>query len=293
VGPVARLTPFLLSLILLSAGVLKGYALFTTPRPETSLYTSRGFLIAVIEAEFALGLWLLSGLWPQGARRTALIAFVAFFVVNLSKVFAGESTCGCFGRAQVSPIFTAFLDLAAILFLWLWRPLARTERPARFQLLRVAAVLFLFLLVGVPSGIVLAGGRPASLNADAEIDANQSIVLLEPEKWVGRRCPLLKYIDVGGELSHGDWLVVLYHHDCLRCQEVVPEYEARAIAAATDQAAPRTAFIAVPPYGAPLWRFATDSPCRQGRLNESKNWFVATPVVMRLQDGVVQSEIAD
>jgi hypothetical protein len=287
------LIPFFLSLILLSAGALKGYELFTASPPETSLWTSRGFLIAVIEVEFALGLWLLFGLWPPGARRAALAAFLAFFVVSLFKALAGEASCSCFGRVPVSPRYTAALDFAAIFSLWLWRPPARAERPVGSRWLRVAAVLLLFLLVGVPSGIVLAAHRPASLNPDAEIDANQSVVLLEPEKWLGRRCPLLKYIDVGGELSHGGWLVVLYHHDCPRCQEVAPEYEARATAAAADPAAPRTAFIAVPPHGAPLWQFVPDSPCRQGRLNESKNWFVATPVVMRLQDGVVQSETAD
>jgi hypothetical protein len=240
------LIPFFLSLILLSAGAWKGYELFTAPLPETSLWTSRGFLIAVIESEFALGLWLLFGLWPHGARRAALAAFLVFFVVSLFMALAGESSCGCFGRVPVSPRYIAVLDFAASLSLWLWRPSAiAVERPVGSRLLRVAAVLLLFLLVGVPSGIVLAAHRPTSLNPDAEIDANQSVVLLEPDKWIGRRCPLLKYIDVGDELSHGGWIVVLYHYDCPRCQEVAPEYEARATAAAADPAAPRTAFIAV------------------------------------------------
>lgn len=70
----------------------------------------------------------------------------------------------------------------------------------------------------------------------------------------------------------------------------MPEHEARARAAAADPAAPRTAFIAVPPHGVPLWQFAPGSSCRQGRLRESKSWFVTTPAVMRLQDGVVQPE---
>ena len=84
--------------------------------------------------------------------------------------------------------------------------------------------------------------------------------------------------------------MVLYHHDCSRCQEVVPQYEARARVAESELAAPRIALIAVPPHGAPMWPFAPGPSCRQGRLDESKNWFVTTPAVLRLEDGVVQAE---
>jgi hypothetical protein len=141
--------------------------------------------------------------------------------------------------------------------------------------------------------VVLAASGPALLDADTEVSANNARILLEPEKWVGRRCPLLPYIDVGAELSRGDWLVVLYHHDCLRCRAVVPDYEARGRAAAFDLHALRVAFLAVPPHGEPLWQFAPDSHCRQGRLDESKKWLVRTPAVLRLNDGVVQPGTTD
>jgi hypothetical protein len=271
------------------AAALKGYELFAAPPSETSLWTSRGFRIAVIEAELVLGLWLLSGLWRRGARWAALVAFHVFFIVSLSKALAGEADCGCFGR-PVSPRWTAALDLAAILALWRWRPAETEGWLLRGPWLRAAVLLILALLVGIPGGIVLAVSGPAVL--DGETDVNAPRVLLKPERWAGRRCPLLPYTDLGEELSHGRWLVVLYHHDCLRCREVVPVYEEMARTAAADPAAPRIAFLAVPPYGTPVWQFAPRSSCRHGRLNEGKEWFVTTPAVIRLQDGVVESDTA-
>jgi hypothetical protein len=289
---VRPLIRFALSLLLLSAASLKGYELFAAPLPETSLWTSRAFRIGAVEAEALLGLWLLSGLRPRGARWAALAAFLAFFGISLSKALAGEASCGCFGRVPIGPQWTAAFDLGAILALWRWRPAEAEGRPVGRRWLRVAGVMLLFLVAGVPSGFVLAVSRPAVLDAEADIDAEQSVLVLEPEKWVGRRCPLLPYADIGNELSRGRWLVVLYHHDCPRCRDVVPAYAARARAAAADPTAPRIAFLAVPPHGAPSWQFAPGSSCREGKLTASKEWFVVTPAVLRLQDGMVEPESA-
>jgi hypothetical protein len=285
----SALVPFSLGLLLLSAAALKGYEVAAAPLPETSLWSSRGFLIGVIEAEFGLGLWLLSGRFPCAARWTALVAFQAFFAFSLIKVMRGEARCGCFGPAPISPLGAAGLDLAAILSLWLWHPPEDTDRPVKPCWLRDAALLIFIPLLGVPGGVVLALTRPTALDADTEIDANHTAVLLDPEKWVGRRCPLLPYTDIGADLSQGEWLVVLYHHDCLRCRAVLPTYEARARAVASHPRAPRTAFLAVPPHGEPLWQFAPDSACRQGRLDESRKWLVNTPAILRLHEGVVQT----
>jgi hypothetical protein len=281
------LIPFLVGVILLGASVLQAYELFSTPTAETSLWTSRWFLIALVEAEFSLGAWLLSGLFSAAARWTTLAVFIVFFCVSLFKALAGETNCGCFGPVHFSPRYTAALDFAVMLSLGFWRPM---RNAARTPLLRVAAILVLLLIVGVPGGIILAASKPGNVGPEYEINANQAVVLLEPEKWVGRRCPILKYTDIGDELSHGSWLVVLYHHDCPRCRELVPEYEGRAAASAADPTAPKTAFVAVPPHGDLLWQFDPDSPCRLGRLKDTKTWFVTTPAVLRLQDGVVQPQ---
>jgi hypothetical protein len=285
---VRPLVPFSLGLLLLTAAALKGYELFAAPLPEASVWSSRAFRIVAVEAEGFLSLWLLSGRWRRGARWTALFAFGVFFAVSLSKAQGGEASCGCFGRVSISPRWSAGLDLAAIIALWLWQPAESAGWTGEARWPRGAAVVLLMWLIGGAGGMLLAVNWPAGIDASVDIDVNQSVVLLEPEKWVGRRCPFLPYTDIGEDLSQGKWLVVLYHHDCERCQAVVPVFEAMARSAGSDPAEPRIAFVAVPPYGPPLWQFDPRSSSRQGRLDESKNWFVGTPTVLRLQDGVVQ-----
>lgn len=122
--------PRLVGLLLLIASILKGYDLATVPTAETSLWTSCWFLIAVVEAEFTLGFWLISGLLSSFARWTALGVLVVFFFVSVSKALAGETNCGCFGPVRVAPRYAAGLDFIVILFsaigilhgLWGMRP---------------------------------------------------------------------------------------------------------------------------------------------------------------------------
>src|SRR5207247_2154564 len=109
--------------------------------------------------------------------------------------------------------------------------------------------------------------EPATLTADGTLDENAAIVLLEPDKWVGKSAPLLKYIDIGNELAVGSWLVVLYHYDCPKCQEAFPRYESMA----RNFDGMRVALIAVPPYGdADSTSVPPESPCRLGLLKPVK-----------------------
>jgi hypothetical protein len=118
----ARCVPILLSAVLLTATALKMHQLATGPVVENSLFTTRWFLIGLVEFELALGLWLLIGAYPRQARLAALMAFAVFCVVSLYQALSGEESCGCFGKAPVSPWYTALFDLAAVAALWFWHP---------------------------------------------------------------------------------------------------------------------------------------------------------------------------
>lgn len=210
----------------MSAAGLKAYdLLFGAPSPETGSWVSRSFWIGAIEVECLLGLWLLSGLSLRRARWAAVPVFLTLFAISLSKALAGEENCGCFGRVPIDPRWTAGLDLGAILALGTWRPANDAGRPGRARGFSVALVLFLFFVLGASVVFVLAVGQEGFFAGDAEIDAKQSVVLLEPEKWVGRRCPLLPYTDIGEDLSRGRWIVVLYRHDCRQCEAAAPGEE--------------------------------------------------------------------
>jgi hypothetical protein len=180
-GLARSLVPISLSLLLLTAAFLKGYELYAVPLPEASVWSSRAFRIGVIEAEGFLALWLLSGLGARLARSAALAAFHVFFTVSLSQAVAGKESCGCFGRVPVDPRGTAALDFIAILALWLWRPDVRPGSAMGPRSPRLAGMLLLFLLVGIPGGMVLAARWP-------DIEADGSVVVLRSGWTAAARC---------------------------------------------------------------------------------------------------------
>ena len=85
----------LLGLLLLTAAALKGLQLATEPVANTSLLTSRWFLVIQVEFEFLFGLWLLSGLRPRATRLLAVALFGAFAAIAAYKGVTGAASCGC------------------------------------------------------------------------------------------------------------------------------------------------------------------------------------------------------
>jgi hypothetical protein len=297
--------PFALGALLLLAAGLKCHQLATEPVAEMDLWTSRWFLIALSNYELLLGLWLLAGFWPRASRAVALISFAGFATIAFRKALIGEASCGCFGKIPVDPRYTLVLDVAAIFALVAWRRAADASRSTllspqrergqseggigRRRVLRyIGVALVMLLLAG--AGFVLGTYSPSAFDAEGNLIESSTIVLLQPEKWVGRRLPLLKYIDIGDELARDHWLVVLYHHDCPKCQEAFPRYESMA----RESASMRVALVAVPPYGDPTSTpVAPGSPCRLGVLKATKRWFVTTPTELIVHDGTVMPETAE
>jgi methylamine utilization protein MauE len=271
--------------VLLVAAALKGYQLATEPTAEISLMTSRWFLIGSVEFEVLLGLCLISGLFVRASWLISLGCFALFSCVSLYKALSGEASCGCFGSVQVNPWYTLSLDVAAVVALLRWRPalFASAEptgesRPAS----RYAIVLGVWLVVGLSAGWQMARFEAVTVSDEGDFLGDGEIVVLEPEKWVGKRFPLLQHIDIGDQLAEGGWVVLLYHHDCPQCREVLPGYEHMA----EDHSSEGVALIEVPPFGG-HGGFAPRGLAQRGRLQETKDWFVQTPTELRLDGGVV------
>jgi hypothetical protein len=125
---------------------------------------------------------------------------------------------------------------------------------------------------------ILALNEPANTTSSYEV--------LEPETWVGKRLPIIEYIDIADALRTGNWLILLYHHDCPDCTEAIPKYEQMARDLAGNGDFLQIALIETPPYGPPV--AAPDSPCTLGRLVDTKEWFVTTPAVALLTNGTVK-----
>jgi hypothetical protein len=108
--------------VLLAAAALKAHQFAFGAIAESSLFTSRWFLIGLIELELALGLGLLLGLYPRQARFAALACFTTFGVVSLQQALAGRASCSCFGALNVRPWYTFLFDVAAVVALGQWHP---------------------------------------------------------------------------------------------------------------------------------------------------------------------------
>ena len=269
----------LLGVLLLAAAVMKGWQLLREPVANSDIWSYRPFLILTVEFELGLGIWLVSGLFKKCAWLAALACFCVFSVVTLYKGITGAASCGCFGSVDVNPWITLFaVDLPAVIALAVFRPrgLQLLDWPPmpRFA---VGAV-FTIAVLGVSTPI-LALNEPAVVTSSYEV--------LEPETWVGKRLPILEHIDIGEKLSEGNWLILLYHHDCPDCIKAIAKYEQMARNLAGNEDFLQIALIEIPPYGhAPIDQ---GTPCSVGRLAETKEWFVTTPAAALISEGKVNS----
>ncbi|MFO7907698.1 MAG: MauE/DoxX family redox-associated membrane protein [Planctomycetota bacterium] len=296
----------LAGVLLLAAG-LKGYQLTTEPILGTGLLDSRWFLIALVEFELLFGLWLLANIRPQWTRRASIGCFAVFAAVSLYQALAGAASCGCFGRVAVNPWYTFVMDGAAVLALLRWQPKRGLSRISDGEgglvplPLRGPIVLVIWLLVGVLAVFAMATSQPAVLAESGIIIGDNSVVILEPERWIGKRFPLLPFIeDAPGQvqpgerplqeqLSEGIWVVLLYHHDCPECREAIAGYEQLAASSAADANALRLALIEVPPYDeTDSLRRLSNVPCALGRLSDKREWFVETLVEMTAESARVR-----
>ncbi|HEX5447539.1 MAG TPA: MauE/DoxX family redox-associated membrane protein [Pirellulales bacterium] len=105
----------LLGLVLLAAASLKGWQLLHRAAPAAAFADFPSPVAELLVCcEFALGLWLVSGLRFASARALATVCFTFFGGVSLAAVLAGEPSCGCFGDAEVSPLVSFAIDALAV-----------------------------------------------------------------------------------------------------------------------------------------------------------------------------------
>ncbi len=274
-------------LLLLTAAGLKAHQLATEPILGTGLLDSRWLLMAAVEFELLLGLCLLANLRPKLTWAVALACFGVFACLSLYKALSGDDTWGCFGRVPVNPWYTTLLDSAIVVLLLHWPPRgSQLTAPVWLNPLpvRVVAVFVIWLSVGIPAALAMWTPSVALLESDASVVAGRKFVVLKPEKWIGKRFPLLDFIDVGDGLKEGRWLVLLCRCDCPRCQHVVGDLPRITRALGIQQ----VAVIEMPNS-----KKATDLPAcpaiavARGRLSNAVEWFAELPSMSVLEKGKV------
>jgi thiol-disulfide isomerase/thioredoxin len=152
------------------------------------------------------------------------------------------------------------IDLPAVLVLWVFRPknildiftflwiYMHKGFRSKGQFLSVSPSLLkvrllvlssLAILLVITSSWVLAVNEPARMT--------ESYVVLEPETWVGKELPIIDHIDIGEQLKIGNWLIMLYHHDCPDCIATIPKIEQMAKDLQDNEEVLKFALIEIPP----------------------------------------------
>jgi hypothetical protein len=245
------------------------------------------FSIAV-ELTVAGVMWLL----PRLARPVGLTMLGVFLPVLVADVVMGASSCGCFGAVQVHPAVTMTVDLAFLVGLW-WcgRGVAQLAVPGILPTGRVVAAglwtlaSFAFAFgVAAPGETSMAQPQPGAATA---LPA-EGYYMPQFSAWIGQPwsdVPLAAWVrGMPRNLDPGTRYILLYRKDCEHCHELMEAYFSGPLTW------PTTA-IAVPERdGFPtvgVLPFACDE-CSLAELPAGIDWFIATPVLIRLSNGVVE-----
>ncbi|MBI1900439.1 MAG: hypothetical protein HYS13_04895 [Planctomycetia bacterium] len=237
--------------------------------------------LALIVGEFALAAWLLSGRAELGSWVAAVLCFSAFAGVSIAKALAREASCGCFGSLEISPWLAGLIDVAVVTGLCIWRPTVALS-GTRLSRHRVGACL----LVAAPVVLACAAAlgmfvdAPAVLTDDGTIAGNGHTVLVEPDNWVGKRLPLLAYLDIAQQVESGQWRVVFFREGCASCSAAIS-------ATFSDGGTEEGQSVAVVRTGGSPAQHRTQWRCLSGQTDTSIEWLMETPLIVDLMDGVV------
>lgn len=151
----------LAGLLLIVAAILKFHELLTVCIPSwrtnpLGFWESYEFFLIQIPLEFALGVWMVSGLFRKAAWIAGTLAFFGFIFVTIFKIVTGAESCGCFGQIQVDPQITLFvMDIPIFLLLAIFRPkgtkLLPPPWPSTLYLLAVAIPTIGLMVLSAPA----------------------------------------------------------------------------------------------------------------------------------------------
>ncbi len=295
-------------LVLIVATVLKIHQLLTEPIISKGFWESWEFFLIQIPLELGLGIWLVCGLFRKAAWVVAVLSFGLFIVVTLQKGLIGAESCGCFGRVEVNPWITlSVIDIPLFLALLIFRAkgykLFPPPWPSAKHFFGIAIPTFAVIGVIMP---VLIFNKPPNKTDKYEVVRPEEWIRKEPtsekqtpvpagnlqvqagEKQVSEEWSMLKYIDIANSLRSNIVVVVFYSSECDMCHDAIALYDQMSRDMAGSEDSIQFALIEIPPYGSEQDSFvAVDTPCLTGRLDSSKDWYIETPLVVVIQDGLV------
>ena len=222
--------------------MLKAYQLATAPLPpvvQGSFFTPtlellnlRYFLMGVVVGEILFALILIADLCRAWAWLFSLLGFSVFTLVSLMKGLSGESDCGCWGTFAVNPYITMSFDLVIVALLIVFREQSIWTFPV-VDRKKLVVVLIAWLVLAGPALFAMFSLKEqphATLGTEFTGPDGRRMILLEPEKWVGKEFPLFsRFANPEGSeiLRQETWNVLLVQPDCPTCKQMIADLEVR------------------------------------------------------------------
>ena len=281
---------FIIAAVLLLAAGLKAYQLATAPLPpvvQGSVFTpllellnDRYFLMATVVGEILFALVLIAGIWLHWTWLFSLFGFMAFAIVSLIKGLSGEASCGCFGTVTVNPWITMVFDMVIMACLAVFRERLDWSFPPLDHKKVLAVLLAWLVLAGLALSAMLSLKQQphATLGTEFTGPDGRKMILLEPETWIGKEFPLIpRFLESEGSevLLTGTWSVLFVQPDCSDCAQVIANLRAKK---------PENVAILIVPSR--IGKEALQTSLPTFTLDEQSDWFVTTPRVVKLSDGI-------
>jgi hypothetical protein len=232
-------------------------------------------------------------LLPGLARLAGIAMLTAFLPVLIGDLAMGASSCGCFGAVSVPPwvtLLTDLLFLGSLLFLAHRVDSLRTTRTQptwRVVLVGIWSVLSVAVAFGLTANGSASVGAAADVEEAVSVGPEAGYYLPAYDQWVGRpfaELEIAQWIQgLPEDIGVGPQYVLFYRLDCEHCHELMEVYFSG------ELPLPTTA-VAVPErsgFPEAALPFVCGS-CRLAELPSGFDWFLQTPVLVRLSDGIVE-----
>ncbi len=240
------------------------------------------YSIATFEA--ILGSWLISGLARKKAARAGATFYLLLACVSGIYVALELESCGCFGSIPLRPEWIFSLDIVAFGSLFAVQRLTEHDKaPVNGGAWAVAVARVLIVSVACIA---------VSFHLDGALRAGMGGIASDPQQWEGHRLPLLSDTALEPTISQGDWFVVLYRPNCGHCRQLLAMFRREA---QSSQHRPlrslRLAFLNIASTDSNVAEpelFSTSESIVSGRVSGAHDYWMETPTVVRIDDGVVQ-----
>ncbi len=275
---------------------------------------------AIIFLELALAAIMLA--MPRLARVAAIVTLVVFCAVLFGVLVpafrsgglegALKGSCGCFGQSGPNPLLMLAIDLTLLVAAILAKrsaiaaPVTASTGLPRFAILVGIGLIPLIL---VPARAAIDLEPPPERGPTAQQATSPSIAtpvaapwpprpaqaapyyIPEFATWTGTRLDaqeMVRLIDPGAPegLNSGTWFVMFYREDCEHCHELLAEHFSGTLATPTLT-------IAIPDTDPAASLEMPCGECQQRRLVKGPEYVLTTPVLMRVEDGVITRMAAD